>query len=213
MLEKKIGTSKKTPNRKKASDSVRLVLPIFLTLGKGDGKIPEMRISRREMMNGVALHGDFSKREGCKYAQAWADKNRKQTCIAEIVVSLGKKRIQGAARMDEEMIASGEYGMVRLEKYSLKIGLYKKIEAEIEAEAARRYPHARKNKSIDDWMSFDPSIARVLFDLFPVDVVIVNSATPYTPKGASVTVAVIRDPSSIAEMTVLYGQSKINLVP
>lgn len=197
----------KKANRKKVSDIVRLVVPVFFDSEEEPG---DVLLNSHEILNGAALYGDFSKREGLRHALAWADKNHKQTRIVEIVVSMGEKRAQGASRLDENMIMSGEYGMIRLEKYAIKIDLHKKIELEIEKEAARLYPNTRQ-RTAEEWLLFDPSIARVLFSLFPIEVMIINSATPYTPKGESLSVAIIRDPKSIVELTMLYEKFKVKL--
>lgn len=197
-------------SRKKSSDSVRLLLPVFI-----DRSIDSVEINFEDIQNGACLYGDISKREGLCSAMQWAEKNGKNTRVAEIVVGFQDKSAQGVKRLDEKALLSGKYGMVRFEKYAVKIDLYEKI-SEIICVAGREKYSNHPSKSVmtaEEWLAIDPSIASVLFDIYPIEIVVVATKTKYIGSGNPVTTAVMKDRSCIMEASMMYEPgSKVTIL-
>lgn len=197
------------PSRKKSADIVRLCVPVFFN---NNEDVPnEVVLNSDDIINGAGLYGDMSKREGLSYALAWADAHKKQTRIVEIVVDMGGRESQKALRMDEEMILSGKYGMLRFEKYATKIDLYNKISHQIELVGKKRFPRAAK-RSGQEWLVFDSSLAREIFAMFKhLELVVVDGTAPYFPKGKTLSIAYIRDRSRIVLAQVLYEKIRVSI--
>jgi len=197
-----------TKNRKKSVDVARLLTPVF-----GDGS-DVIELDFDSIKNGGCLYGDIAKREGLKSALAWSEKNKKNIRVVELAITLKGKSLQGVNRLDEDDLSSGEFGMVRLEKYAVKIDLYSAI-ADLICDAALKKHinlHGGKNLSMHDWMLIDPSVARIVFDRYPsIDLIAVNSKPFYSE--APVMTVIIKDRDSVQSMSVMYdSEAKVVLV-
>lgn len=189
-------------SRKKSTDVIRLLLPVFSDRDSGG---EALSVSFDSIKNGACLYGDIAKKEGMRSALLYADQNRKDIHVAELVLSLGGKKTAGIVRLDEESLLSGDYGMVRFEKYAVKVNFYDQISQMIIESALKKYPNYPNSGALsaEEWLIFDPSILRPLFDKFPVDIIIASTKTYYSAE--PVLTAVIRDISCIRSVSLIYS--------
>jgi len=192
----------KRVTRKKSADIVRLITPAF-------GLVPgqDVEIKFDDIANGVCLYGDTSKREGMRAASDYADRKKTAINVIEIILDFNDKSPQGVIRLNEEDLLSGKYGMVKLERYATKVDLTEHISSLLCDRAKALYPKARSREPFE-WLFLDPKIARVIFDHYPIDLVVVSSRPYYLSKDDKpVMVAVIRDARCINTASVLYGNN------
>lgn len=192
-------------SRKKCPDLIRLLMPVFIDPSEAGAAI---HLSANEILNGACLYGDNAKREGLRDALIMADEQGKKTRVAEVIISLHGKSAQGVKRLDEDDLRSGRYGMVRLEQYAVKKDLKMVIDQIIEKAGHAKYPHV-SGKDTDEWAALDILLIRTLFDHFPVSAIIVNRRQPYTIGKDPLSVAVLKDDSSIESVKLLYDTTPV----
>ena len=196
--------------KRKKPENIRLFMPLFLDDDAvlSTGKID---IDISQILAGNCLYGDDSKREGLADAYTYAKKNKKVIRVLDVNISLFGS-VQGQHRLDESDLLSGKYGMLRYERYSTKADLADTVSSLIEERAKTIHPNLRKRKA-DEWLQLDPSLARVLFERYPISLVIVNSHVPYSKRIFSVAVIKEQGWQDKVSANLLYLKNvKVNLV-
>lgn len=193
--------------KRKKSGQVRLLMPVFIA----DSEVDTIDIERSKLLVGGCLYGDICKRNGMQEAQLYAQTKKVVSRVLNVVVSLDGDA-QGPSRLTTEDLLSGKYGMLRIDRHSVRSELADEIESIILTQAKERHPRL-KSRSMDEWLQLDPSLSSALFDHYPIGLIIVNSRVDYSKKIMSVAVIKEEGWSDHVSMDVLYFKNtKIRII-
>lgn len=193
--------------KRKKPGQVNLLMPVFIS----DSEVDTIDVEKSRLLVGGCLYGDTSKRDGMQEAQLYAKTKKVVSRALNVVVSLNGDA-QGPSRLTRDDLISGRYGMLRIDRHSVRSELAEDIESIILAQAKERHPRLRA-RSMDEWLRLDPSLSNALFDHYPIGLIVVNSRADYSKKIMSVAVIKEKDWADHLSIEVLYFKNmKIGII-
>jgi hypothetical protein len=203
--EKKVFTTES--KRRKQPKTVRLFLPVFFDDTPASDSTIQVPLS--SILSGNALYGDIAKEEGLATGLEYSKKKKKVMRVVDLSLAL-RADVQGGMRPSEQDIQDGKTSMIRLERHAIKFDFMATLEGIVNEAGGKKFPYV-KNKTLEEWLEIDASLAGAIFNAYPLDLIVTHGKVPYTEEPVAVGIINPECVDSISAAVLFYGKMKVKI--